>query len=304
MSFGKVSQRVKPWLLPAAIVAGVLFHKPMESMQWVVPYLIFSMLLITFCRVKVRDFRINAMIWQLLAIQVVGAVAVFAALRPLNLTFAQSVMICILCPTATAAPVVTGMLGGSIERVASYSIVSNLTVAIGAPLMFVWAGSGANINFVDEIMLIGGRVAPMIALPLGIALALNFIAPPVHAAIARAQALSFYLWAVSLFLVVARAVSFILGEPLNEVPAMVAMAAAAAGVCVLQFVVGRRIGRRYGDPVSAAQGLAQKNTVLAIWMCASYLNPLSSVGPAAYIIWQNIVNSFQIYLKGRAEARK
>ena len=34
--------------------------------------------------------------------------------------------------------------------------------------------------------------------------------------------------------------------------------------------------------------LGQKNTVLAIWMAYTYLNPLSSVGPGSYVLWQNI----------------
>ena len=44
------------------------------------------------------------------------------------------------------------------------------------------------------------------------------------------------------------------------------MAALALVICVLQVILGRRIGRRYGDPVSGGQGLGQKNTILAIWI--------------------------------------
>ncbi len=54
------------------------------------------------------------------------------------------------------------------------------------------------------------------------------------------------------------------------------------------------LGRYYGDPVSGGQGLGQKNTVLAVWMALAYMNPIASVGPAAYIAWQNIVNSWQL----------
>ena len=50
-----------------------------------------------------------------------------------------------------------------------------------------------------------------------------------------------------------------------------------------------------GDKISGAQGLGQKNTVLAIWMAMTYLNPLSSVAPAAYVAWQNTINSWQLY---------
>ena len=42
------------------------------------------------------------------------------------------------CP---AAPVITGMLGGSIERVATYSLASNIAVALLAPPVFTLIGA-------------------------------------------------------------------------------------------------------------------------------------------------------------------
>lgn len=290
-------------MLPIAIVGGILFYKPIAMMLWLVPYLIFTMLLITFCRVKLRDFVIGKAVWLMLAIQVFGSAALFFLLRPLGLPFAQSVMICVLCPTATAAPVVTGMLGGSIARVASYSIVCNLTVAIVAPAFFVFANPGIDIDFFKEFLTIASRLAPMIIFPLGTALLLNFFAPRIHKAIDSAQSVSFYLWAISLFLVVGKAVGFVMNEPADAIPQLIVMALAAALVCMAQFYAGRRIGRRCGDKISAAQGLGQKNTVLGIWMAVSYLDPLSSIGPAAYIIWQNIINSLQLYNKMRRDDR-
>ena len=59
----------------------------------------------------------------LLAIQYIGSALVYAMVRPFNEILAQAVMICILAPTATSAPVVSGMLGGSISATAAYSIM-------------------------------------------------------------------------------------------------------------------------------------------------------------------------------------
>ncbi len=303
MSLSAFNQRLKPWMLPIAMVCGIFFHEPVNRVQWAVPYLIFTMLLITFCRVKPSDLRIDGMIWRLLAVQVAGTVATFLLLEPINLSLAQSIMICVLCPTATAAPVVTGMLGGSIGKVATYSIASNLTAAILAPAMFVWCGSAADVSFFTEFKIIALKVAPMIVFPLGLAWVLYFTAPKVHAIVADAQKITFYLWSVSLLLVVGKSVSFVLAEPAGAIPLMVAMAMGAGLVCILQFYIGRKIGARYDQLISAAQGLGQKNTVLAVWMAINYLNPISSIGPAAYIAWQNTINSMQIYLKMRRERR-
>ena len=58
-----------------------------------------------------------------------------------------------------------------------------------------------------------------------------------------------------------------------------------------------------GAGSAGAQALGQKNTVLAVWMAIAYLNPISSVAPAAYVAWHNIVNSMQIYRKMHADAK-
>ena len=68
----------------------------------------------------------------------------------------------------------------------------------------------------------------------------------------------------------------------------------AGAVCILQFRIGRRFGDKFGDKVAGGQSLMQKNTVLAVWLALAYMNPIASIGPAAYILWQNIVNSWQI----------
>lgn len=86
-----------------------------------------------------------------------------------------------------------------------------------------------------------------------------------------------------------------MGEPWEKVPEMIVVALAAGVACGLQFYLGRKIGGRCGDKIAGAQGLGQKNTVLAIWLALAYLDPVASVGPAAYIAWQNTINSLQIY---------
>lgn len=299
-------QMIKPWMLPIAMLCGMLFHTVIEQVQFLAPWLIFVMLLITFCKVDPRHLRVGRLSLTLLAVQMLVAPAVYFAFRPFGDAIAQGVFICVFCPTATAAPVITGMLGGSVERVAMYSIVSNVAVAFTAPAMFEYMGGGSltgEISFMEGCMTICTKVGPLIILPLLLAFVLRSVAPRVHHAVAARQSLSFYIWAVSLVIVVGRSVSFVMTEPGGAIPMMIAIAGVSLVICCLLFMAGRMIGRRFGDPVAGAQGLAQKNTVLAIWMCLSFLNPLSSVAPASYILWQNIINSAQIYFKTRKDNR-
>lgn len=304
MSLSTFRQRLKPWMLPIAMLGGVLFHNFIEAIAFIAPYLIFIMLLITFCRVRPNEFRITRLSGMLITVQTLGAVAVYLALLPVSRELAEGTFICVFCPTATAAPVITGMLGGSVPRLATFSIVSNVTVAVLAPLLFTMMGSEADITFLESVTIIATRVVPLIILPLFTALALLRFMPKVHSKIASHQSLSFYIWAVSLFIVVGRAVSFIMAEPAEMIPEMIWLAALSLVVCCGQFYIGRRIGRRCGDKIAGAQGLGQKNTVLAIWMALTYLHPIASVAPAAYVAWQNTINSAQLYFKTKRDAKQ
>ncbi|MDE6300551.1 MAG: transporter [Muribaculaceae bacterium] len=294
--------RLKPWILPIAMVCGVLLHNVMDAVQFLAPYLVFAMLFITFCRIKPSEFRFDKLTWRVVLTQIVGAVAGYFLLRPLSPDIAQGFMICVLCPTATAAPVITAMLGGSITTLVSISILSNLSMALIGPLFFAAiADPGAHISFGQAFCAVIGRVAPVILGPMAAAFALLYISPRLHKSIATHQALSFYIWAISLILIVGRAVSFAMAEPPSMIPEMIALAVIAGIACALQFYIGRKLGWRSGDPVAGAQGLGQKNTVLAVWLATSYMHPVSSIAPAAYIAWQNTVNSIQLYLKAKRE---
>lgn len=299
-------QKLKPWMLPIAMVTGMIFHSAIERVQFLAPYLIFAMLLITFCKVNPSEMRFGKLTWRLLAVQMAGAVAVYFALSPIAPELAQAGFICVFCPTATAAPVITGMLGGSVTKVAMYSIVSNLAAALTAPALFEYMGGeslGGSISFIEGFTTICLKVGPLIILPMLTAFALSVAASKVHKAIGTHQSLSFYIWAVSLLIVVGRSVSFVMNEPPEAALMMIMIALVALTLCICQFVVGRLIGRRTGDKIAGAQALGQKNTVLAIWMALSFLNPISSVGPASYILWQNTINSGQLWYKTRRESR-
>ncbi len=299
MKANEVIRRVKPWMLIIAMGTGALFHDYMEAAAFLAPYLIFTMLLVTFCKVPFDHIRITRLSWLLTAVQVGGGIAVYFGLLPIDQVLAEGAFICVFCPTATAAPVIVGMLGGSIPRQATFSIVSNIAAALLVPPLFTAMDTDAHIDFFETFATIACKVVPLILAPLAVAMVLRRAVPRIHTFLGSHQSVSFYIWSVSLIIVVGRSVSFVMAEPASEIPRMVALALAALVLCVIQFAIGRRIGRWCGDRVVGAQGLAQKNTVLAVWMAWTYFDPISSVAPAAYIAWQNIINSIQLYLHGR-----
>ncbi|MDE6397185.1 MAG: transporter [Muribaculaceae bacterium] len=288
-------QNLKSAMLPVALIGGVIFHQWMGYVTFLSPYLIFAMLFVTYCRLDLRDFRPGRFQVVLVLVQLVLSGIVYGVLAPFNHTVAEGVFICVFIPTATAAPVITSMLGGSISKVATYSLISNLVVAIIGPVVLAAVGDHAEYTLIQSTSLIMARVLPLLLLPIALAMAVTRFMPRLHKTIAGAQQVSFYLWAVSLFIIVGSSVSFAIARWDASVSAdMTWLALGALAVCLLQFKIGRAVGRRFGDPVAGGQGLAQKNTVLAVWLALAYMNPVASIGPAAYIAWQNIVNSWQL----------
>lgn len=288
-------QQIKNMMLPLAMIGGAIFYKWMGYLNFLSPYLIFMMLFITYCKLNFKDFKPTHFHLVLLATQMIISAVVYLIILPFSHKVAEGVFICVFIPTATAAPVITSMLGGSISFVATYSLLCNALVAVIGPFVLARIGDVGDITFLHSAALIGSKVFPLLILPLVAALGLRYLCPKVHRTITGHQQVSFYLWAISLFIIVGSCVSFTINhwEP-SESWNIIFLALGALAVCLLQFYTGRKIGRRNGDAVSGGQSLGQKNTVLAVWMAMAYMNPIASIAPAAYIAWQNIVNSAQL----------
>ena len=290
--------KMRTMMLPIAMVGGAVFHEWMGYLTFLSPYLIFMMLFITYCKLTLKDFKPDKFEVSLLACQLVLSGLAYAVTFFWNRTLAEGMFICFFIPTATAAPVITSMLGGNISRVATYSLMCNAMVAVLGPIVLAAIGEHTDMTFWSSFKLILSEVFPLIILPLSLALILRYTLPKVHSKILGMQSLSFYLWAISLFIVVGSCVSFAIQNWTPENTwTMILLAVGALAACLIQFKLGRKIGGRYGDKISGAQSLGQKNTVLAVWLALAYLNPLASIAPASYVAWQNIINSWQLVRK-------
>lgn len=286
-------------MMPISMGIGILSYPVLSQLAFLTPYLIFFMLLLSYSNLSVRLIRFSKLHFYLLAIQLVGSVVVYGILYYCtNPVVAQGVMICILAPTATSAVVITGMLNGNMASLTAYSLLSNLAVAIAAPVFFTVIGDNFNqMSFIGEFWQIGKRIFILLILPFIISIVISQVSPKSHSFIRKQKYLSFYLWNIALIIVTARTTNFLLTEGQGHFHLMILIFGLAFVVCILQFITGRKLGKRYNDTVAGGQGLGQKNTILAIWMAQSYLNPISSIGPGAYILWQNMINSYQVWRK-------
>lgn len=293
---------LEKYLLPVAMVVGIVFHKPLSILSPATPWMLSLMLFITYSRVRWIDIRLTRFHYILLSIQYGGSALVYLALRPFNEVLAQAAMICVLTATATSAPVVTGILGGSISVTATYSIISNLSVAFIAPLFLSLVGDQVNsIHFTATFWHILINVMPILVGPFLLALFVRKVSSAFHRKIYSAQILSFYLWAITLTVVIGSVTQFVKLHSDGNYTLELIIAVITLLICLTQFFFGRKIGRHFDLTVSGGQSLGQKNTILAIWLTQTYLNPLATLGPGLYVLWQNMVNSWQIWKKKRSE---
>ena len=294
-------QKIRDFALPMAIVLGFLFHSFFAQLNVITPYLIFVMLFFTLTSVNVRHMRVSMLHVWILLFQVAVSLGVYWMLVPVNELLAQGALIIILAPTATSAPVVAVMLGANLNTMVTSTMLSNFAIAAVAPFYFALMGSQVDLPFWQSSWQVLSRVLPLIILPFVLAVGFQKFLPKTTAKINKRKSISFYLWAFGLTIVIGSTIDYIYIQDRSKNAILLVLMLASILSCAVQFAFGRWLGRKYGDRIAGGQALGQKNTVLAIWMAHTYLNPLSSVVPATYAIWQNLFNSYQIWAKGRKE---
>lgn len=302
---------LKNWTLPVAILTGFvayelyahipLFDATRQMAPKVVavlqPVLIFTMLFLSFCKVDARQLRPRLKHLWLLMIQAgafaLGALILHAFPDMPGGVVLQGCMLCMICPTATSACVVTGKLGGDAADVTMYTVLINLTAALVVPALVPLFHDMAGAGFLASFIRILGRVFPMLICPFIAAQACRWLLPGLTRKFVSVPDLPFYLWAVSLSIAIAVTTRSI-AHSSETVAEITAVAVGSLVCCILQFALGTWIGIRQGSRVSTAQSLGQKNTVFAIWVGYTFLNPVTSIAGGFYSVWHNVYNTWQL----------
>ena len=288
------------------------------------PMFIFSMLFLTFCRIEPKDLKPHRWHWWLLLIQgglfsLLGLVA-YLLISALSVdrgdwvVLIECAMLCLICPTATAAAVVTRKLGGDVPGITTYIILINLLTAVLVPLIVPLVHPIAEIDFWTAFSMIMAKVFPMLILPCLAAWLVRDLFPKLHRWFLKFPDLAFYIWSLALCLAIAITTKSIMRSDMSLFMLMM-MSLISLICCVLQFGLGRFIGGRYRPRIyvpaveergkavrktTAGQALGQKNTIFAIWMAYTFMTPESSIVGGFYSIWHNIYNSWQLYRHSRS----
>ena len=310
---------IKDWTLPVAMGIGAVAYlifgfTPQldEAAQFlapvfdaILPMFMFLVLFVTFCKVDFRQLRPVAWHFWIGLFQLIFIGALMGLMLGFHMTgdsliLLEAILMCVISPCATAAAVVTQKLGGSLEQMTTYTFISNFITALLVPVCFPLIEKGADITFWTAFLKILYEVFIVLIVPMLLAYIVKHYMHPLHSRIIAIRDLSYYLWACSLMIVTGTTVKNIVHAD-TTVALLMAIALLGLVMCIVQFAVGRFIGHYFNHTQESGQALGQKNTAFAIWLSSVYLNPLSSVGPGCYILWQNIVNSVEIWQKRREQ---
>lgn len=329
-----VRKVIKEWMLPIAMVTGaslyLIYHFLPEPVHRIGPFLdnvvsvlqpllIFSMLFLTFCGIEPRDLKPHRWHWWLLLIQgglfsLLGLVVIWG-LRNLPdgqdcAILVESAMLCLICPTATAAAVVTRKLGGDMAGITTYTILINMLTAVLVPLFVPLIRPVDGVDFFAAFSMILAKVFPLLIMPCLCAWLVRYMFPRLHRRLLDFADMPFYIWAVALTLAIAVSVRYLMASTLG-LELITGMAVVSLISCVFQFMAGRYVGSRYRPrrkevsqeaarrgrlvrTITAGQSLGQKNTVFAIWMGYTFMTPETAIVGGLYSIWHNIYNSWQL----------
>lgn len=309
---------VKDWTLLCSLIVGSIIYLLFSRVEPLVPvgdfmgpklvglmpYVIFCMLYLTFCKIDMHNFRPRKWHFALQGIRVLLTAIVVLVIKLLPAEdveakiIMEGVFICVICPTAAAAPVLTEKLGGGIATMTVYMIIANIFSVIIIPTFFPMVEKGAGISFGIAFALVLKRVFLVLAVPLILALLTKKYLPRVAEWAKNRRNLAFYLWSFNLSIIMGLAVRMVTRTQLTG-EALLLLLILPLVVCIILFTLGKVVGGIWGDRINGGQALGQKNNVVGIWLMNSFLNPVAVIAPCAYVVWQNIINAVQLWYKNK-----
>lgn len=311
----KVFSFFRKFALPCSLVLGALgylifanvpFLQPLGDavgprLVELMPVVLFALLYVTFCKIEIKEMKpktwhfVLQLIRTSLALLMMIAICLFGKNYEAKVIL-EGAFICFICPTAAAVAVVTEKLGGSIGSLTTYTVIANIFTMIIIPSLFPMVEKGADVSFLYMSMMVFRNVTTVLVVPLLLALLSRKFLPRFVDKVKSVKDLGFYMWCFNLTILMGETLrNFLHATVSGWILALLLIVPLA--VCLVQFAIGKAVGRHWDASISAGQALGQKNTIVGIWLTLTFLNPLAAVAPGAYVVWQNLVNGWQLWYK-------
>lgn len=293
---------IKDYALLWAMILGAIFYPWLWQLAPICTYTLFVMLLLSYTKIEPKDIQVKPAHILMFVMQWVLGILSYIIIQPFDPIIATGVALVILTPTATAASVITHILGGNIAFVTTYLLISNAAIALIGPILISAIVPDAQGTYWGTAFTILQQVSALLILPLAIVWLLRYCLPKVHDGIAKFSFWTFWIWAFNVMILMAKAIrTYTTSESLTPEYTILLLLITLA--CTLtMYYLGGRSARWTGEAtVNGRQTLGQKNTVFAIWLALVFLDSEVAFIPTLYIIVQNVINSLEIAAYKRNE---
>ena len=242
---------------------------------------------------KLRRWHLYLLLFQCLTFVLAGFL-VARTQEPEIRILLECAMLCFICPTASAAGVITERLGGDLHGTVTYVLLINLAATLLIPTVIPFVRPSGTLDFWQYVLLLARRIFPLLIGPCLVAWIIRYTTKKLQRTLMRWSGKSFYVWGVGLFLAIMLATKALIHSRLSAgvITCIVLVSLACTAV---QFLFGRKSGRTHTDKITAGQALGQKNTGFLIWLGYTYMTPVTSIAGGLYAVWQNLFNSWELY---------
>ena len=287
----------KSLILPVAMLIGIIGFNWFHNLMNVVVFTVSIMFFIAYCSLDFRRLRFTKVNIIMLVLHIVLiAFFYFLAKMFFSDTVAKGILLCVLCPTAASSSAIVILLGGNKEISITHIILDSLMISMLAPLVLSYIEPQNDFSYFISVLSILKKIGPLLIFPFIAAVFLKRLKPKWTIKIPEYNWTSLIFWSVSLIIIFANTTYTIVNADREDYNDIILMFIVSLIICLLQFVIGKIIGRKLHQSVAVTQCVSQKNTSLGVWMAHTYLsNPLSVIFSAAYSLWQNLINSWQVY---------
>ncbi len=272
--------------MATVIVMGFVFNQG-HVYSFLIKYLLMGMLFFPFLRISFpKQGKVYLSVSGLFSVMAGLGVSLYLLLGNFNKELAIIGFLLAFTPTATAAPVVMGLLHKNVEYVVTSVVFTNLLVAVSLPL----ALKVMHIDR-DDASLQGmlGSTVTVFFVPLVLACLARFCFAKQADSMAAGSRTPLLIWLLVLYLATAKASVYLFDSPASWTVVM-EIALLALLLCLLNFSIGYYLG---GEKFAAeaSQSLGQKNTMFMTWAALEFVSPIAALGPVFYLVFQNIYNA-------------
>lgn len=281
------------------MVLGIVFYQGYH-LTFLVRYTVMVMLFLAFLNIDFSWKVLHRNHITVLVAQLTIPIIIFYLLRPFNQDIALACFTIGLAPTAAGAPVMAAFLKTKIEFVTASVILTTPVVALFLPLILPFLVSvDQPINTLEVLT----PTAILVFVPLILSQLIRKYGSAALPFFKHFKEVPFYLFIFNIYIAAGKATHFIRFEASVSTLTLVLTALATALTGLILFKIGERVIGRQSYPIESGLALGRKNTMFALWVSLTFINPMVALGPIFYVLFQNSYNSWQLFNLNKIQKR-